>query len=174
MSDSSYINTVADMAAEIISDMGNDSSLSVAYLSSWLRNNIGKLNNAIGSAIDINDNLEFYPSITNDQKDIFKWMFICQHYSNQARANLGAGAYDWSEIVEFDSRIRRVSKNEIAKTFLQLSSQCSESLKQIILYYKTNKALPLSLSSWNSLSLLYPRSDDPHQPATYPIYPLGY
>lgn len=167
-----YPNTVTDIAQEIISDMDNDSSLSISYISTWLRDNIGKLNNSIGASFKINELLEFTPCINNDEKDIFKWLFICQYYANQAKNNLGASMYDWSEIKEADSVVRRVSKNEIAKTYLQLSSQCKESLKQIILYYKTNRALPRSLSSYNSPMWKYDRVNDPHTPISYPFGPF--
>ncbi len=157
---SNYPNTISDIAQEIISDLNTDTSLSIAYLSTWIRDNIGKLNNAIGSSICIGENLEFVPCITNDQKDILKWFFTCKYYANLARANLGAAAYDWVEMREGDTVIRTVSKNEIAKTYAQLASQCETSLKEIIKFYRMNHALPKSMSAWDSPMWLYPRVND--------------
>lgn len=166
-----YPNEINTIAQEIISDLDNDSSLSLSYVSTWLRNNIGKLNNAIGTSFVLNDSLELSPCIDNDQKDIFKWLFTCSFYRNQSKKNLGATSYDWVSIEEGDSKIRRVSKNDIAKTLMALSKDCEESLKQIIMYYKTNKALPRSLSSYNSPDWKFARVSDPHVPATFPLYP---
>jgi hypothetical protein len=155
------INTVTSIADEIISDLDNDSSLSTSYVATWVRNNVGKVNNLIGTSFDLDENLEYTPCVDQNIKDIIKWLFICQYYKNAAKSNLGASAYDWSEVREGDSVVRRVSKNEIAKTFLQLSSQCSEDLKDLIKYYKVNSCLPASMSSATTNMFLYNRVDDP-------------
>jgi len=172
MSDSSnpnYPNSVADIAAEIKFDLDNDSSLSEAYIASWLRGAIGQLNNSIGTSYVIDENLEFSPCISNEAKDIFKWLFICRYYDIQAKSQLGASAYSWTEVRENDTVFRRVSNNEIAKTFLQLSKQCKESLSQIIRYYKTNRALPVSLSSATSPQTVTTRNEAPSIPYSWPL-----
>lgn len=152
-------NTVESIAAEIILDLDNDSSLSASYVQSWLVGNIGKLNNSIGSNIQMVCD-GFSPAPTDDQKDIFKWLFTCKYYANLAKNNLGAAMYDWSEVSEGDSTIRRVSKNEIAKTYNVMAKQCEESLKDAIKYYKTNNALPRSQSAYDTPMYLFSRIND--------------
>ncbi len=158
--DPNYPNTVADVAQEIINDLDADSSLSVSYVSTWLRDNVGKLNNAVGSNIVIGEDLEFSPCLSNDEKDIFKWLFTCRYYANLVKNNLGAAAYDWSEMREGDSVIRKVSVNEIAKTYALLAKQCEDSLKEMIKFYRMNKALPRSQSSFNTNMWLFNRTPD--------------
>jgi len=165
------VNTIAAIATEILSDLENDASLSSAFIETWLTNNIGGLNIAINTGYSIStDGEEYVPCMEDTQKSIYKWMFMCYYWNLLARRNLGATGYDWSEITEADSRIRRVSKNEIAKNYMSIAKDCMASLKEIIKYYKLNQCLPSSMSSWNSPTTLYPRVNDPH--STYnPPYP---
>lgn len=152
-------NTVENIAQEIILDLDNDASLSVSYVQLWLIGNIGKLNNAIGTNIQLSCN-DFNPLPTDDQKDILKWYFTCRYYANLAKNSLGAAAYDFSEVSEGDSTIRKVSKNEIAKTYNTLAKQCEESLKEVIKFYRMNNALPRSQSSFDTPMYLYSRVND--------------
>lgn len=166
-----YPNTVVDIATEIKYDLGNDQSLSVAYISTWIRNSIGSLNNSIGTNYRIDENLEIYPSICNDEKEILKWLFICKYWDNVVRSYAGAGAYDPNDFIEIregDSLIRKPSKNEFAKTAAGAAKECRESLRQITLYYKKNRALPTSLSSATSPRIMLIRRSDPQTPTSYP------
>ena len=93
-------------------------------------------------------------------KDILKWSFICRFYSSLAKNNLGAAAYDFSQIEEGDSKITRVSKNEIAKTYLSMAKECKDSLKEVIRLYRQNGAIPRSLSSYDTNMWFYTRLVD--------------
>ena len=170
-SNENYPNTVADIASEIKLDIESDSTLTESYIATWIRNNIGMLNNAIGTCYIIDENLELSPCINNDEKDILKWLFLCRYYDRQANQNLGASAYSWTRMEEGDSKFQRVSNNEVAKTFLQLSKQCKESLATITNFYKRNRALPTSLSSATSPQTMLVRVADPHTPVSWP-YPI--
>mgnify|MGYP003436807382 FL=1 len=159
--------TLAAIAAEIKNELSEDSSLSISYLTTWLRDNIGRLNTLIGTCYTIDsETLEISDNLTEDQKTIFKSVFYCHYYSNMANKDLGASGFAWTAIDEADTKIRRASKTDIAKTFILLSKDCNENLNKMVFYYKTNKALPRSLSSWNSPVFLYSRVDDPQQPIT--------
>ena len=159
--------TLAAIAAEIQNELSEDSSLSVLYLTTWLRDNIGRLNAAIGTSFKIDvDTLEISENLSEDQKVIFKSIYYCQYYSNMANKNLGATGFAWVSIEEGDSKIRRASKTDIAKAFIGMAKDCQENLNKMIFYYKMNKALPSSLSSWNSPMWQYPRISDPQQPVS--------
>ena len=156
-------NTVVSVATEIILDLDNDSSLSSSFVQSWLIGNVGKLNNAIGSAIEIVTVAtvsEFSPLPTDDQKDIFKWLFQCQYFSNLAKNSLGAAAFDWISLSEGDSSVKRVSKNDLAKSYSELLKQCRASLNEMIKHYRMNWALPRSKSAYDSNAYLYSRLSD--------------
>lgn len=165
--------TLAAIAAEIKNELSEDSSLTIIYLTTWLRDNIGRLNNAVNTSYTVDvDTLELSGNLTEDQKVIFKNIYFCQYYSNMANKNLGATGFAWVSIEEGDSKIRRASKTDIAKAFMGMAKDCQENLNKMIFYYKMNKALPSSLSSWNSPMLQYGRVNDPQQPVTniWPAY----
>lgn len=170
-SENKICNSVADIAQEILLEMDGLSGISEPYLISWLRANIGLLNTAIGTKFVINsETLEFCPAIQEDQKSLLKWMFSCTYWERIARSNLGASGYSVQSVEEGDSKIRLTSKTDVAKAATALAKDCRESLKQMILYYKTNKALPRSLSSATSPMWQYPRVSDPHQNESFPYY----
>ena len=152
-------NTIQNIADEIIVDLDNDSSLSSSFVQQYLIGNIGKLNNAIGSNIIV-DCSGFNPLPTDDEKDILKFFFICQYYANLAKNSLGAAAFSFISVKESDTEIRTVSKNDLAKSYNEMSKQCKESLKETIKFYRQNKALPRSASAYDSNSWLYSRIKD--------------
>ena len=166
-------NNISTISLEIHSELSDDSSLSISYIAGWLRDNVGNLNNAIGTSFNIDGTtLDLDSVITEDQKSIFKSLFYCKYYNNMANKNLGASGFDWIAIDEADSKIRRASKTDIAKVFLSIAKDCNENLNKMIFYYKNNKALPRSSSSWSSPMIQFRRVNDPQQPYSnsWPAY----
>lgn len=153
-------NTITSIAGELIDDLNNDSSLSASYLSSWLRNNIGKLNNVIGTSFTIGSDDEITPCINDDQKDIFKQLYICWYYQFKANSNLGASGYEVLEVRDGDSVVKVASKTEIAKTYLTIAKTCNENITFLIKYYNKYRALPKSMSAFDTNQYLYSRQDD--------------
>lgn len=136
---------VADIADEIYRELGEPEELSIPAISFWLTSNIGQLNTLLNIAIKLNDQEEFFPELSSEEKDIFKQLYFVNYFTKLVKSNLGASAYDWSEMQEGDSRIRRVSRNEIAKTYQQARNSIQSELKDLIFYYKNNKVVPYSL-----------------------------
>lgn len=154
------INTATSIAEEIVMDLDNDSSLSVSYITSWIRNNVGKVNNMLGVSFELDNNLEYTPCIDNNVKDIIKNMYICHYYNLQAKSNLGASAFDVIEVRDGDSVGRVANKTDKAKVLATIAKQCSEDLAEVIKFYKANRCLPMSISSATTSMYLFSRDDD--------------
>ena len=148
-----------DLSIELYSDLEFPEDLDVTIIADWLINNVGSLNALLNLHVMIDQagNMTFFdadgkPAVDSNknpitelntlQKVIFKELYIIKHFTRWITKNLGAAAYDWSEIVEGDSNIRRVSKNEIAKTYLQLRKAAREELEDLIFFYKQNLSTP--------------------------------
>jgi hypothetical protein len=59
---------------------------------------------------------------------------------------LGASAYDIISYRSDGAEIRRVDKNNVAKTYLELRSQHQAELDQLVNSYKLGKAIPLQIT----------------------------
>lgn len=139
-------NTILEIADEIFFELGNPDDTSIAAISFWLRSNVGGLNSKIGTSYTVNETspFEFNTNLGDSEKYIFKKMFYVYWYTKLMNANLGAAAY--SAIIEYSSdgdTIRKINKNEIAKTHLQLRNKLSEELTQDVSFYKKNGFIPL-------------------------------
>ena len=142
---------VADIADEIFRELGEPEDVSIPSISFWLTSNIGKLNNLIDTAYVIEDE-EISPAIADDEKAIYKLLYIISYYSRQVNKNLGAAAYSTIlEVKEGNRTVRRANKNDIAKTYRSLVSDYNEDLMAQVLNYKMNRADPDSLVVPNPL-----------------------
>lgn len=136
-----------DIADQIFRDLDQPESTTLPSIVAWLQySSVSKLNVLIGSCVSLKDG-DVDPELTDVQASIIYQLYMVHYYDKQIQKNLGASAFDWSEVVEGDSRVRRVSKNEIAKTYQQLSKSSKDILDDLIFYYKQNLILPASFSS---------------------------
>jgi hypothetical protein len=136
--------TSSSLAEFIYFDLGEPSGISIGTIDYWIENSIGNLNTNLGENHGIVSG-QIVPPLNIAESGIMTQMYKVRYYNKVASDNLGASAYDWSELSEGDSRIRRVSKNEISKTYLQLAKDEQISLKESILFYRTNAATPTSI-----------------------------
>lgn len=132
---------IASISDEIFRELDQPTNLSVPQISFWLISNIGQLNILIEQEYVVLDN-EFSPELGDQEKDIFKQLYFVKYYSSLMTSNLGAAAYDWSELSEGDSTIRRVSKNEVAKNYKQLRDSYYAGLQELVFFYKKNQIRP--------------------------------
>jgi ABC-type Fe3+/spermidine/putrescine transport system ATPase subunit len=140
-------NTILDIADEIFTELGSPSDISLSSISYWVRSHIGNLNNLIGTEIDISsETLEFVPEITEEQKSILKKLHDIYYSFKSIQSNLGASAYDIISYRSDGAEIRRVDKNNVAKTYLELRSQHQAELDQLVNSYKLGKAIPLQIT----------------------------
>jgi len=136
-----------NLASGCWDEIGQPTAISVGYISGWFINNIGKLNNAIITAYsgvgDTGNNINtgIDPCLGDAESDIFKELYKVQYYDRQVNSFLGAAALSpWTEIKDDVSSIRRISQNDIAKTYVSLRKEAQENLNNMIFAYQRNHA----------------------------------
>lgn len=141
---------VTSVADETYRELGSPSGSSIPKIVFWFTSNIGQLNALVGSCYEAE--LEVIsPDLSDIDKVIFKLLYTIYYYDRLITCNLGASAYDWSEVIEGDTTLRRVSKNEVSKTYLQLKKALEDRLNRLIILKKQGEVLPVSLSSVHNL-----------------------
>lgn len=128
---------VIDLGDELYRELNRPSELSVAAIAFWFQTNIGLLNETLGSSYSLNTTtLEVTDGTNNidiDTAAIFKKLYFIHYYDLKIRENLGASSV--SSLLEVGSdgaTVRKVNKNEIAKTYIQLRKQTREELDDLI------------------------------------------
>lgn len=131
-----------------ILDSLSETTVTTGSVVLWLQTHLGVLNAKLNTAFDLNESGCITGDMAQSQSGIYNEMFICDYYSKQAAKNLGASAYDWTVIEgEDQGSIKKVSKNEIAKTYRGLSTDCISNVNDLVKWYNSqyNKALPLQV-----------------------------
>jgi hypothetical protein len=135
--------TLIDLADDIFRELGQPTDLSIPQISYWLQNNIGQFNVMAAEATVYSvDAQDFVPELTIEQANIFKYMYLVRRYTTLMTNSLGAASYDWSQLQEGDTTIRRVSKNEIAKNYNSIKLAYSRELDRLVFFYKQNRSVP--------------------------------
>ncbi len=138
---------IKDVAIELYSDLSDPADTSVGAITFWLLNNVGQLNNLLKQSYSVNDDgLDITPSIGENEKSVYKKIYLIHYYDKQIRDNLGASAF--SSVLEIDeggARVRLINKNEVAKTYVQLRKEVMAELKEQVVAYGTNDITPLSV-----------------------------
>lgn len=130
--------------ASLILDSLDDTTTPTGSVVTWLKSNLGYLNLAIGTEFTISGNC-ITPDMDQNVSGVYTEQYYCYYYNKQANKNLNASAYDWTEIVgEEQGAIRKVSKNEVAKTYRLMANDCKLRLDQLTKWYveTTNPASP--------------------------------
>lgn len=134
-----------DLADQTFRDLGQPNTLSLPQIADWYRYNIGQLNLQIHTEIIYDSTLdEFVEPLTIEQANIYKLMYFIKFADTNRIANLGASSYDWSELDEGDTTIRKVSKNEIAKSYKLMRDGYATDMAHLVYLYKNNQIVPQS------------------------------
>ena len=142
---------IVDVADELYRELAQPCDLSIPAISFWLRSNIGTLNNLVSSEYFIDDStLEIYQKICNidteigdDEKVIFKKLYIIHYYDIKIRSLLGAASTDSVQEVTSDgARVRKFNKNDLSKTYVSTKRQETEELNTLVHAYKITKSSP--------------------------------
>lgn len=131
----SGISGWAGMILESLQETG----IPTGQVVTWLQNNLGTLNIAIDTYYEISGVSGcIYPDMNQSASGIYTEMYYCYYYQRKSQQNLGAMAYDsWTEIEGKDEgKIKRVSKNEIAKVYRSLYLDCKDNVKDLVKWYK--------------------------------------
>lgn len=132
---------LVNLASTTYDELGQ-TGLGIPFITSWYRNNIGRLNLEIDSDICVSgQNLELEPELTDDQAAIFKLLFNDYFYNRQARVNMGANGYSVQSVSEGDSNVRVVSKTDLAKQYQALAKENKILLDERMKIYRLNYAV---------------------------------
>ena len=134
------LSDLSGWAGRIIENMPSGAT-TVGRIASWLQNNIYRVNTTL---VQFPEDSFYWsgdylvPDMNMNISGIYEEMYYCDYMRKQAMNLVGAAAYDWSEIQgEDQGTIRRVSKNEQAKTYRTLCKDCEENIASLINWYNT-------------------------------------
>lgn len=162
---------VTDIADEIYRELDQAPNISIPTISFWLLSNIGKLNTLLGLTIGV-VSAQFDTDITDSQKNIFKLLYFIQFYQRQATNSLGAAAFDSVvEVEEGNRRVRKISKNEVAKTYMQMKKSANEELIALVNAYKIAQMVPVDVNVKTDFGSAVPYDDFIYPDA--PLYWIG-
>ena len=86
-------------------------------------------------------------SIQAEESSILKKMYIVHYYDQQIRTTVGAASSDpVVEVASDGSRVRKINKNELSKTYLSLKREEYHELTDLINAYKLRKASPVQVA----------------------------
>ena len=136
-----------DIAQQIYDELGDENDYSIAFITQWLKDNLGQFNNKTGNCINVNDTNELDTELTVDETIIFKQMFVLWWMNKQLRNVLfgitGSNrANALIQIKDGDSEMRFVNRSTVATNWRNLIKDNQEALDEMIFQYRRNRALP--------------------------------
>jgi len=156
---------VVDIADELFNELGGPSTLSLPAIAYWLRTNIGTLSNYLNEEFSLNSTSldiektvdEEKVQIDEDEKDILKKMYHIHYYDILLRNTLAAAGTDSVvEIQSDDTRVRRINKNELTKTYISLKRTEQQELTKLTNGYKLKKSQPLQIAGDDTIKGQFP------------------
>jgi hypothetical protein len=86
-------------------------------------------------------------AIQPEEASILKKMYIVHYYDQQIRSTVGAASTDpIVEVASDGSRVRKINKNELSKTYIALKKEEYSELIDLINAYKLRKASPVQVA----------------------------
>lgn len=168
------MSVYSDLAHEIFTvEFGSDTSVTTfSQISGWFSTNLGLLNNLLYSNFSGSD-----PSLGEEEKSIFKELYLSNFYTKQAR-NALRGILSSSNngdnilsVSDGDNSITFVNRNEVSKVYRGLASDSQIKLKDLISTYNSYKAEPRQLGG---IEAGYFSGSGSYYAYPYAYYPGGY
>ena len=105
---------------------------------------------ALGLSASANNGTASTPAIVAIQPEetsILKKMYIVHYYDQQIRSTVGAASTDpIVEVASDGSRVRKINKNELSKTYIALKKEEYSELIDLINAYKLRKSSPVQVA----------------------------
>ena len=105
---------------------------------------------ALGLSVKGNNGTASIPAIVSIQAEeasILKKMYIVHYYDQLIRTTVGAASSDpVVEVASDGSRVRKINKNELSKTYLSLKREEYNELTDLINAYKLRKSSPVQVA----------------------------
>jgi len=148
---------VVDIADEIYRELSEPTTISIPAISFWIRSNVGELNNRINTTFKIRetapDAYEFSGSFTtaSNEPQVFNEATGALG-DQQIRSTVGAASTDpVIEVASDGSRVRKINKNELSKTYIALKKEEYSELIDLINAYKLRKSSPVQVAGDDTL-----------------------
>ena len=175
---------VVDIADEIFRELSEPSTLSIPAIAYWVRSNVGELNNYLNtsfrvshSTFEIEESVDvtgrqpvsFNSAVDNstlelqfEEKAVLKKMYNVHYYDQQLRSTLGAASNDpVVEVVSDGSKVRKINKNELSKTYASLKRQEYDELSDMITAYKLRLSAPVQVAGGVDVGAEPPKRGQP-------------
>jgi hypothetical protein len=147
---------VADIATEFFEEWGSPTDIDVAVVASWVRRNIGQLNNGINTHFYVDattkEILRIDPTdpantdiieIDTDEKDVFKAIWQVYFMDREIRKNiLNYTTAPVIEVTQDGNSVRVASQTEIGRNLYTYRKAATDALKDAISAYQRAKAKP--------------------------------
>lgn len=166
---------VVDIADEIYRELSEPSTLSVPAIAYWVRSNVGELNNYLNTSFrvshqtfEITEQIEnsgrqpvsFNSDVDNstlelqfEEKAVLKKMYNVHYYNQQLRSTLGAASSDSVvEVVSDGSKVRKINKNELSKTYTTLKKQEYGEMVDMVNAYKLRLSAPVQVAGDDTIA----------------------
>ena len=105
---------------------------------------------ALGLSVSADNGTASAPAIVAIQPEeasILKKMYIVHYYDQQIRSTVGAASTDpIIEVASDGSRVRKINKNELSKTYIALKKEEYSELIDLINAYKLRKSSPVQVA----------------------------
>jgi hypothetical protein len=157
---------IVDIANEIwYTELDETSDTSIAAIAFWLRSNVGKLNESIGTDYSVHETtLEIVDEdgveIGLSETAILKEMYLIYWYGRQAKNFLGVSSANiLLEVSSDGATVKTVNRNEIAKSYLILLKEARVELQSLINGYVFGKSTPRHVYGDDTESHIPSRSD---------------
>ena len=130
---------------------------------------------ALGLSVSGNAGVSSAPAIVSIQAEeaaVLKKMYIVHYYDQQIRSTVGAASTDpVVEVASDGSRVRKINKNELSKTYLALKKEEYQELTDMINAYKLRKASPVQVAGDDTVRGYYYSNNEgfPYNRIIYPV-----
>tara|TARA_R100000664_G_scaffold15070_1_gene23491 strand:+ start:8537 stop:9154 length:618 start_codon:yes stop_codon:yes gene_type:complete len=105
---------------------------------------------ALGLSVSGDNGIASVPAIVAIQPEevaILKKMYVVHYYDKQIRSTVGAASTDpIVEVASDGSRVRKINKNELSKTYLALKREEYAELMDLVNAYKLRKSTPVQVA----------------------------
>ena len=139
------MSNLGDLATSINSiEFDSATSPSIASISGWLENNLGKLNTALYTRFSgVNGEVS---GLLLEEQNIYKQMYLYDYYTKQTRNTIRGIADDTNgnilSVRDGDNAITFVNKNEVSKVYKSLARDSYDALETLIGNYNSFQASP--------------------------------
>ena len=129
---------------------------------------------ALGLSVSGDNGIASAPAIVAIQPEevaILKKMYVVHYYDKQIRSTVGAASTDpIVEVASDGSRVRKINKNELSKTYLALKKEEYMELMDLINAYKLRKSSPVQVAGDDTVRGEYATNNNELYPYNRIIY----